>query len=583
MTAHPLDPSVRIRAGADRSTARRIDLASPSLTSVSESTVELTFSLGAAGEARHLAAEIALRADRAWKLIGSRALAPIGATAGATLPVGASAVVERNGRSYQIQLGGGMLPSLTFGLTDGRLRLQAIVRDWDAAGLSYWREPITAPAATSLSIRIHQLPSPRHALWVEPYPNGARAAICLTDHADHDTIDKLRPLVDLLGTHGVRYTKSVFPQSEPRPSQGKFEPGLDDPAFWALMSEARDRGAEIAYHSFGPRPRTPTIAEARQGAERMAAFGATTYIDHGKGDHNFAHDDLLAPGLTLTGFLADFGIENYWSHFDAYQNPFRLRSAWAPIRATAAAADVVRSIEAVGIADRRGATYLLLHGLNNVVGAEATTKVRQGELRGPRALAAEHRSLRIRQRTPPLLYRPSGDSVFDRSAPDDEQSRRWVFDTVLLNHLGAQLAPAAVDRLVEGSGLLLGHCYLGAAAPYMRRHTLEVHAGAWRPTPAFRTAVEHLAARQAAGAVATLSFAELRATLERFRDTELVRHRSGWEVRGCRGAPAAPVTHDRSVVFRTSQGTATTTTRDRATTLVATTPMLSLADPPAPS
>lgn len=579
MTDH-LEPTVRVLAGPDRASARALSPADLRLESLSAATTELEASLAPASDAPCVIAELSVRADRAWRLDGRRRLVPIGAEVAATLPVGAGAIVEHGGQVHQIGLDGGMAPALTFEVAGGRLTARAIVRDWGSTGLSYWKGPLDAPPATQVRARLHRLPSVGHALWAEPYPRGARAAVCLTDHADHDTVEKLRPLVDLLGHHEVRYTKSVFPQSEPRPSQGKFEPGLDDPAFRALVREANERGAEIAYHSFGPRPRVPTLEEARSAAELMATFGTTTYIDHGKGDHNYAHDDVLAPGVALSEFLAAYGVENYWSHFDAYQNPFELRSTWAAIPRAAFATDAVRSLRSLGRLDHRAVTYLALHGLNNVVGAEATTRVRQRRLRSPNELLAERRTLRARQQAPVLIYRPSGDTVFDRSASPDGAHRLWIFDTVLLNHLGGQLAPAAVNELIDESGLLLGHCYLGAAAPYMRSHTLEGRGGTWRAHPAFRTAIEHLGERQRTGGVATVGFADLRASLERFRDTELVRHDHGWEVRGGDHGCAA-VSHDAQLAFRATEGAASARANHPMTTWVPGAGRLSLADPSA--
>jgi hypothetical protein len=117
-------------------------------------------------------------------------------------------------------------------------------------------------------------------------PQGARAAIAITDHADQSSPDTLRAL--LYGSsdphaprygrggffgHHLRLTKSLFYDSA-----GAAPPQLDDPRVRELADEMVAHGSEVIPHSATPR------ADSREVTERALAyfqrFAARTWIDH---------------------------------------------------------------------------------------------------------------------------------------------------------------------------------------------------------------------------------------------------------------------------------------------------------------
>lgn len=514
--------------------------------------------------------DLQIKVDRAWFIAPDRSFCPIlPGEPEVTAPLGAQMIVECGDLTFQVDVMPRVVPGVRLKLSSGVLRVSSVMRDWYATGLSHWWTASMEQAAITVQVRYHQLPSLACAVWIEPFPSAARSAICLTDHADHDDVEKLRPLVALLTSSSFHLTKSVFPQSEPLPEQGKYEPGLDDRQFRVLMRELHASGSEIAYHSFGPRPRVPTLDEARECATLMEReFGASTYIDHGRGEHNFAYDNELEPGLGLSDFLADFGVRNYWSHFDIYENPFHPLSSWMPVGSGRRRKDLGRSIALARTRDARLLAYLALHGVNNVVGAEASVRVRS--VKTPRALAGLHggrRELRAKQARPILIYRTGGEPA---TLPTNGIAGRdqWVFDTVLLNHLGWQLRPEAVDELVAEAGLLLGHCYLGATSPYMEAHTLKDGPHGWQVDGRFRSAVEHIAELQKRHLVISTTFEELRETLTRFATTSLIRHEDGWEVHGLGGGPCAAMSHEGGARYRLGCSTARNEARGAATVIL---------------
>lgn len=177
---------------------------------------------------------------------------------------------------------------------------------------------------------------------VDRWPDGARAAVVFTDHADRTDPDALRAV--LYGTsspgapgygrggffgHHLRITKTFFA----RPGMGS----LEDPAARALAGEIVAHGSEVGAHSITPRrDQRSLVARA---LSLFSPWKVVTWIDHqpdtnceaiasrGWGeDKRFGIHDLLATA----------GFSWVWSDTDVPERAVRLSNVFEPERRTAA-------------------------------------------------------------------------------------------------------------------------------------------------------------------------------------------------------------------------------------------------------
>src|SRR5207249_742256 len=152
-------------------------------------------------------ASVLLECEAAWYLTSDRRLAPVTRSVAPPFPVGRFVVVKsRHGLSKVSFPWGG-----DFHLTPRRagVEVTATLLDRGRCGFSLWgRDKMTAPPRrVPLRVFRDRLCALSDCLWLEPYPSGAQAAMCVTDHADFDSVEKLRLLVDLFVTHDFRLTK----------------------------------------------------------------------------------------------------------------------------------------------------------------------------------------------------------------------------------------------------------------------------------------------------------------------------------------------------------------------------------------
>ncbi len=415
-------------------------------------------------------------------------------------------------------------------LTPVRAGLRVLVDlvDVEACGLSRWDvSKLTPSLPESLDVFEDALRDPDDCLWVEPFPDGAPAALCLTDHPDFDSVGKLRSLAELFGRLGLRFTKGVFPAQEPLGT--KREPGLDVPEYRAVVDALFESGSEIALHGIGPRPRPPEISEFRRRLDLARPYSPVTWIDHGVGEYLFSRRARLPGGESLVELLGEAGIVNYWSYVDGWSNPFGDLRSNAERTDAGAILDFLRALGSVsGTAQGvKGLLYPLSHLANNLLGENGTLSVRGRPLRAAswRAAGASRRAHRAASARPTPIY------GLDARGFALTRGDAWVFDTVLLSHPGVELSPAAVDRLRDASGLSLVHCYLSCTHPYIGE-------GCFSPgrddalNPRFVADLEYIAERQCSGDLSVLPLRDLRSALERFRGVRLERVESGWRFGG---------------------------------------------------
>jgi hypothetical protein len=470
--------------------------------------------------------EVDIPCDAAWMLTSDRSLAPVAPRAVSPPIVGRFLVVSRGGRHARWELP--FATRLDALRTAEGVRVTTLLRDPNACGVSLWGPGRIAdpPSPVALSIFEDVLGTPEDCLWLEPYPNGGLAAVCLTDHSDFDTAERCGLLADLFGSLGLRITKGVFPASEP---QGrKNEPGLDTPDYARTVEAFHAAGSEIAFHGIGPRREAPPPDECRRRAETMRRFAPRTWIDHGTGAYLFSRDAALSDGTPLTAFLSDYGVENFWSYVDVWNNPFGHLSGWRPRGDVEAAMDGLRAASATWGRGGGAAAwaYPASHVGNNLLSEIGTHALRSR----PWSPSAWSRARSLRSRFRRLTREPLLIYGRDGRTPALGASEPIIFDTVLLNHPLPQLAPERVADLCADSGLLIAHTYLACTLRHIRGGCFEDRQG---PPALRREFVDHaanLADRQRARDLSVLPLSDLRRALTAFGQSRLERVADGWRL-----------------------------------------------------
>ena len=467
-----------------------------------------------------------------WYLSPGRQLVPLRTNVFPPFPVGRFVVVQTNEGLFKFDFPWAARFSLNS--VGDAVEVEATVQNKWGSGLLRWGGALLGQPKGEMELEVHQdrLASIKECMWVEPYPEGALSAVCLTDHADFDSLENMPLLVDLLVKHDFRITKSVFPITGDDQVIDRSEPGLDQPEYRRHIAKLHEHGSEIAYHGLGPRKETPPLEECVRRAELVLEFSPKTFIDHGWTRYAFARGGRLADGSSLSEFLKPYGVVNYWSFTDLWHNPFRSLATFAPRAEHDMLADLVSSCGTMRHWWRRPATgpYLATHALRNLLGRYGLMEVRKAPLhRRSWSFAANERRQRLQLIRQPLV-------IYGRDATSFacNQDKLWIFDTILLNHLGLQLSPARIDRLAEASELLLCHCYLGSQREYISGNCLEGSRENPRIAAEFRECVEYLAYRQREAAVISLPFHALRESLESFATTRIIRNRQGWSIKAPR-------------------------------------------------
>lgn len=146
---------------------------------------------------------------------------------------------------------------------------------------------VAAGERASLSLQL--FPGLTSVPLVLRYPNGFRAAVVITDHADQANVTRLGALMygqstykaPLAGrggkhgfaNHGLTLTKAVFSL----PSEG-YAAQLEDPRFVELLDALAADGIEVASHSASGDP--DSAEKTAEGLSLLAKFQPQTWIDH---------------------------------------------------------------------------------------------------------------------------------------------------------------------------------------------------------------------------------------------------------------------------------------------------------------
>ncbi len=206
----------------------------------------------------------------------------------------------------------------------------------DAACRGQWREPnahIPVPARLytvdeHVHARLQWIPDQAPMLAKAKFPDGRRAALAITDHADQTTARTLAALAhgrsdkpsssSGLLAHHLRITKSLF-------AHGTDRPQLEDPAVVKLADELFTAGFEIVPHSATPKrdERPVTVAAL----DTFSRWRARTWIDHQPetnceafGDQGFRSTGKFA----IADLLAAHGYDYVWAEVDLEPGPLNL-------------------------------------------------------------------------------------------------------------------------------------------------------------------------------------------------------------------------------------------------------------------
>ena len=195
----------------------------------------------------------------------------------------------------------------------------------DAACTNEWRAPnqhLPVPARLRVveepvHARVQWIPDGPPMLAKAHFPEGRRAALAITDHADQSSARTLAALargrsdqksatMGLLAHH-LSITKSLF-------AHGSDRPQLEDPTVVALADELHAAGSEIVPHSATPKrdDRPVTLAAL----ETFSRWKARTWIDHQPETNCEAFGDLgfhTNGRFAIADLLAAHGYEYVWA------------------------------------------------------------------------------------------------------------------------------------------------------------------------------------------------------------------------------------------------------------------------------
>ena len=466
-----------------------------------------------------------LESERTWYLGSDGRLSPLRTSATPLWPAGRFIVTDQGGALVRWEFPRFGRPLLH--QRAGSVRIVAPIIDLSRCGLSVWPNAQWIHRTEKIALRVSRTVLSRleDCAWVEPYPDGSRAVICLTDHADFDSPAKARLLADAFVSRDFFITKSVFPAADLPSSTPWEETGLDNAQYRQSIDRLFENGSEIAAHGFTPKRDAPTLTECKRRLEVMRQYRSTSWIDHGTGDYLFSRGGKMEGGLDLATLLEDSGIHNYWSYFDVWDNPFGSEfSVFTERRGRDTLTDLVDSSHGWMKSSRREAAWFALHAFRNFVGDGNDISIR----RHPWSAAAWQQALKWYQIARRVRRGPFGIYGRDGAVFHQSLESSWVFDTVLLNHLALQLSPDMIDRLIQSGGLLVAHCYMSCEHDYARRNVFKRTNGRVQLDSTFEATLDYISDRQRAAEVSTLSFAQLRQCLSLFTRADLRRTETGW-------------------------------------------------------
>lgn len=483
------------------------------------------FTTKLANNANSIKIMVSIASNEAWYLSVDRRLLPIEKEVVPPFPVGCLLVIRQNDQFYQIDLP--KYPHMKFMREEDFVSVSFVVKELSGVGLAFWGKDKVRPSDRPINLKfsIYKIDTLDECVWIEPYPNGAKSAICLTDHADWDSSEKLRQLVNLFEKYDFNFTKSIFPHSDPEGY--KNEPGLDDLEFKQQVDRLSAMGTEIAYHGLSPRVNPPVYDECLHRIDAMKVYSPETWIDHGTGNYLYSRDATFSNGVGLVELMKKNAIKNYWSYMDVWENPSDNLNIWAERTLAGSLKDVWGLSMKKGKMKPKQFAYIAVGILKNIFGGSHYRQLKK--MYKPsvyKKLTIHAKRLKLLHQNSFVMYDENGHFALNST------NRNWVFDTILLNHLALQLKPKAIDSLVKENGLLLAHCYMGAQHKYGGSNCFNEDSQNPKILKEFEENIVYISKLQDKGGVVTLSFEELRKSYVDFIETTMVREKSRWIITG---------------------------------------------------
>lgn len=333
------------------------------------------------------------------------------------------------------------------------------------------------------------------------YPAGCEAAFTLTDHCDFDSTHRLaRFLRGKPGRRGwygrgLHLTKGVFTLPS-RPPDRSPAASLHDPDYRRLVESLHADGSEIAPHGLNESGDLDHATFRRALDDIVRAFAPRTWIDHGLSQrYGYTTGGADPAGYDLCAVLRAAGFSAVWAYHDVMGEPAVSLNLFSPDggtrrRGRLALHHAARGAYAVAAHYVRSEIRDVTHGSpigEHLAQAISTVRGIYLEARSDRPVA--DRVGRVTRRlagAPAELRRAAGlqqpepydrrelaafaPTVYPESASparDADPDGLCLFVSQEVVHTADAYTDAALERLLQGRGLHIGHCYLLNRLPYL--------------------------------------------------------------------------------------------------------------------
>ncbi|KFZ43959.1 hypothetical protein KD27_09500 [Smithella sp. D17] len=152
-------------------------------------------------------------------------------------------------------------------------------------------------------------PQPR----VITFPDGKRFAFSIVDDTDLATLERIKPLYELLYQYGMRTTKTVWvlESNEPSHSPNRGD-SLHDPAYRAFILDLKSKGFEIALHGVrGGSSQRPDILDGLERFKGVLGQYPAIHVNHSLNRDNVywgEHRWSFAPYRWIYASVGDRGF-----------------------------------------------------------------------------------------------------------------------------------------------------------------------------------------------------------------------------------------------------------------------------------
>jgi hypothetical protein len=191
---------------------------------------------------------------------------------------------------------------------------------------SNWKDPnkhLPAPVRQRLAdekvlARVQLITGKGLSLVKARFPDGRRAALTFTDHADQSSARTFDVLTTAFLRHKLVLTKALF-------AKGSDRPQLEDPKVSALADQLHAGGSEIIPHSATPKRDERPVTEAA--LVRFARWKARTWIDHQPETNCEAFGDQgfrVGGRFGISDLLVAHRYDYVWAEVDARPDEFNL-------------------------------------------------------------------------------------------------------------------------------------------------------------------------------------------------------------------------------------------------------------------